>query len=126
MPELSLLEFSVYGFVTYSSLLMLIISTIKEVPATRSHSIARSIYLIPGIICSFILASSGVNVVTETVNTNNTIVNLNTTEVFTETYNTDRFFVLQNPVWVSVHFLFAAVMVIYVVNQLVSMFTRTD
>src|SRR3990172_8799142 len=101
MADISILEFGVYGLITYSSLLMLIISTIKEVPTERSGSVIRGIWLIPGILCAFILASSGINIVTS--DTTNTIINLNTTETWTETITTQ--IILQNPIWVTVHLL---------------------
>ena len=59
MADLSIIEFGVYGFIAYSGLLMLIISTIRETPQTKSQSFARAMYLIPSIICAFLLASSG-------------------------------------------------------------------
>ena len=120
MPELSVIEFAVYGFVTYSSLLMLIISTIKEVPQERSGSIMRGIWLIPGILCAFILASSGINIVLP--ESTNTIVNINTTEVWTETIANQV--VLQNPIWVTVHLLIFLVLIVYVVLQVLTLFTK--
>jgi len=122
--DISILEFIVYGLIAYSSMLMLIISTIKEVPSGKSHSIVRVMYLIPGIFCAVILAGSGVNIITEDVVTTNTIVNLNTTEVFTESFNQTRLIELQNPIWISFHFLLAAVMVVYVISQIVTLFTK--
>ena len=120
MADISILEFIVYGFITYSSLLMLIISTIKEVPTERSGSIVRGIWLIPGVITAFILASSGINIVTS--DTTNTITSVNTTEVWTETISSS--IVLQNPIWVTVHLLIFVVLIVYVVLQVLNLFTK--
>ena len=120
MADISILEFIVYGFITYSSLLMLIISTIKEVPTEKSGSVYRSIWLIPGILCAFILASSGINIVTS--DTTNTITSINTTEVWTETISSS--IVLQNPIWVTVHLLIFMVLIVYVVLQVLNLFTK--
>ena len=120
MPEISILEFGVYGLITYSSLLMLIISTIKEVPTEKSGSVYSSIWLIPGILCAFILASSGINIVTS--DTTNTITSVNTTEVWTETISSS--IVLQNPIWVTVHLLIFMVLIVYVVLQVLNLFTK--
>ena len=120
MADISILEFIVYGFITYSSLLMLIISTIKEVPTEKSGSVYRSIWLIPGILCAFILASSGINIVTS--DTTNTITSVNTTEVWTETISSS--IVLQNPIWVTVHLLIFMVLIVYVVLQVLNLFTK--
>jgi len=59
LADISIIEFGVYAFIAYSGLLMLIISTIKETPQTKSQSFTRAMYLIPSIICAFLLASSG-------------------------------------------------------------------
>jgi len=123
--DISIIEFGVYGFVAYTSILMLIISTIKEVPAEKSHSIVRAIYLIPGILCAIILASSGVNIEITDVTTTNTITAVNTSEVFTEAITSTSLIELENPIWVSFHFLLAAVLTVYVINQMLILFTKT-
>jgi hypothetical protein len=120
MADLSILEFGVYGLITYSSLLMLIISTIKEVPTERSGSVLRGIWLVPGIICAFILSSSGIIIVTSDVT--NTIVAVNTTEVWTETISSS--ISLQNPIWVTVHMLIFFVLIVYVIIQVLTLFTK--
>lgn len=125
MGDISIIEFGVYGFIAYSSILMLIISTIKEVPNKRNESIVRAIYLIPGILACIVLASSGVNIVIEDITTTNTITALNTSEVFTEAITTSTLIELQNPIWISFHFLLAAIMMIYVINQMLILFTKT-
>lgn len=124
MADISIIEFAVYGFITYTSLLMLIISTIKEVPTEKSGSIVRGIWLIPGLICAFILASSGINIITENTTTSNTITSLNTTEVWTEVVSTNSLIELQNPVWVTVHVLIFTVLLIYIILQILTLFTK--
>jgi len=125
MGDISIIEFGVYGFIAYASILMLIISTIKDVPDEKSHSIVRAIYLIPGILCAIILASSGVNIEVTDITTTNTITAVNTTEVFTEAITSSSLIELQNPVWVSFHFLLAAVLMVYVINQMLILLTKT-
>lgn len=120
MADLSIIEFGVYGLITYSGLLMLIISTIKEVPSEKSGSVFRSIWLIPSIICAFILASSGISINTSEIH--NTITNLNTTEVWTETVNNS--IVLQNPIWVTVHMMIFLILIVYVTLQILNLFTK--
>lgn len=119
MADISLVEFIVFGLIAYSSILMLIISMIIKPPAaTNKLTLIRSAYMIPGIIAAIILAGSGVNVITNDQTTTNTIVAVNQSEVFTESYNIQQQIVLQNPVWVSFHFLLAIVMSIYVIQQI--------
>ena len=109
-----------YGFITYTSLLMLIISVIKEPPTERSGAIVRGVWLMPGIICAFILASSGVVIVTSDVT--NTITAVNTTEVWTEQVSSS--ISLQNPIWVTVHMLIFFILIIYVIIQVLTLFTK--
>ena len=122
MGDISILEFGVFGFLAYTSILMLIISTIRETPFSQSQSIARVVYLVPGIVCAMILATSGVNITLETVNTVNltNATNSNST-IFIETANTTSAFILLDPVWGAVHAMIAMVMVVYVVNQILQL-----
>jgi hypothetical protein len=103
-------------------MLMLIISTIKEVPTGKSLSIIRSIYLIPGLICAAILASSGVNI--KIISSSEIMKNLNDTSTWSDTLNNQ--IVLQNPVWTTVHLLIFMVLLIYVITQILIFFTKHD
>lgn len=125
MADYSIIEFGVYAFFAYSSMLMLIISTIKEVPMTRSLSIVRAIYLIPGIICAGILSFSGRDILIRTENITNLIKDLNTTETWTETISTTTEIELQNEVWITFHFLLFVVMTVYVVAQMLILLGKT-
>lgn len=120
MSDISIIEFFVYGFITYSGLLMLIISTIKDTPSTKAGSIGRVIYLLPSAITALILAFSGESITFTTIN--NTITDLNTTSVWTEQVSTE--ILLLNPVWVTVHFLIFIVIIIYVVTQILDLLTK--
>lgn len=126
MGEISVIELIVYGFFTYSSMLMLIISIVKDPPAGKSLTIARSIYLIPGIICAAILAGSGINIVSTTVTISNTIKNLNSSEVWTEATTQSTVIALQNEIWILVHWMIFLVLVVYVLMQMLVMLTKHD
>lgn len=126
MSDISLAEFMVYGFVAYSSLLMLIISVVKEIPTTKSLSIARSIFLIPGMVAAGVLASSGVNIQVATVDTSNIIRSINTTQTWSETTQQINNIVLQNPVWQMFHILIFLVLLVYVITQMLNLFTKYD
>lgn len=120
MVDISIIEYIVYGFFAYASALMLIIQVVKEAPMERSGSIVRSIFLIPGVIASFIIASSGINIITQDIT--NTIIAINTTEVYTETIGAQ--IVLQNPIWVTFHFLIGILMIVYIMLQTLTLFTK--
>lgn len=122
MADISLAEFIVYGFVAYSSLLMLIISVVKEIPSTKIMAIARSIFLIPGMVASAVLASSGVNIQVANVATSNLIKSINTTQTWTETTSQINNIVLQSPVWQMFHMLIFLVLLAYVITQILLIF----
>ncbi len=122
MGDISIIEFGVYGFICYSSVLMLIIATIKEIPTTKALSIARAIYLIPGMISAALLAQVGPNIITNSVN--NTITALNTSEVFREVITSET--TLQNEVWAIFHYMLFLVLFIYIMTQVLILLTKVD
>lgn len=133
--DLSSIEFIIYGFVAYSSLLMLIISTVlKAELATSSQSLIKSVYILPGIVCMFIIAFANPTIILddsvvttdntsvyEVLDNTNAVVVLNST--VTETVGTTNSITLLNSVWGLVHVLFAMVMVVFVIVKIVSLLT---
>jgi len=104
---------------------MLIISAFKETPSTVSQSAVRCIWLIPSIICAYMLASAGADIylssetiTKEVLNSSDVIVTL------TET-TTDKITLLQ-PVWVTLHFLFFIVLLLYVMMNILTLFVKRD
>ena len=126
MATISILEWGVYGFIAYSSLLMLIISTIKEVPETKYSGYLRSVFMIPGIICAAILASSGVNIETNVDTTSSIIKNLNNTDTWSQSISNTTNIVLQNPIWQSVHYVIMIVLIVYVIVQILNVLTKKN
>jgi len=122
LAEISIIEFAVYAFVAYSGMLMLIISVIKEVPTTKALSIVRAIYLFPSVFAAGILAQISPTISLPSVT--NTILAVNTTEVFEETI--DASIVIQSDVWISFHVLLMLVMMIYIITQLLILLTRKE
>jgi len=113
MSEISIIEFAVYAFIAYSGMLMLIISTIREAPQTKSQSFTRAMYLIPSIVCAFLLAGMGetISVIDmeheEVHNQNNTVINIH------EHYK----ITLINPIWITVNFMFGILMTFHFIMQ---------
>ncbi len=125
MSEISIIEFIVYGLICYTGVILLIISSFKETPMTVSQSAVRVIWLIPSIICASMLASAGADIILPTevitrqvLDSNNAIVTLTETSV-------DKVTLLQ-PVWVTLHFLFFIVMLLYVLFNILALFTKRD
>lgn len=125
MSDISIIEFVVYGLICYTGIILLIISSFKETPNTVSQSAVRCIWLIPSIICASMLASAGADIIMPTevitkqvLDSNNAIVTLTETSV-------DKVTLLQ-PVWVTLHFLFFIVMLLYVLFNILALFTKRD
>lgn len=125
MSDVSILEFGIYGLICYTGIIMLIISAFKETPSTVSQSAVRCIWLIPSIICAYMLASAGADIylssetiTKEVLNSSDVIVSLTETTV-------DKITLLQ-PVWVTLHFLFFIVMLLYVMMNILTLFVKRD
>ena len=122
MADISIIEFVVYAFIAYSGMLMLIISTIREAPQTKSQSFTRAMYLIPSIVCAFLLAGMGETISImdmaheEIHNQNNTVVNI--MEHYTIT--------LINPVWITVNFMIAIIMLFHFIMQTLQLLLFRD
>lgn len=122
MSEVSIIEFIVYGIVGYSGIILLIASAFKDNPSSKSQSVIRSIWLIASIICIYMLSSAGATISFDTVES--TLVNVNTTETWTETV--DRKVTLVQPVWVTLHYLFFIMLVIYFMWNMLQLFVKRE
>lgn len=130
MLNISIIEFIVYGIFAYSSLIVLVLS-IKSPPQgrTTNTTMVRAMYMIPGIICSLLLAGSGVDIFIDSGSTeiievyNGTDDSLITNSTKTITPASIE---LQNPVWIMLHWLFAVILMLYVIIQILQMFYSRD
>lgn len=98
---------------------MLIISTIKQMPdeGLRVNTIARTIFLLPALICAPIIATSGPDIIVANVDTSNLIKSLNTTQTWTENTSQQNNIVLQKDTWLLVHMMIFFVLLMYVIRQ---------
>ena len=96
-------------------MLMLIIMGVKGLPEERSriNVLAGAVFLIPGLICAPVLATSGINI--QTSHTNDIIKDLNNTRTWSDTETTN--IVLQNPIWVGIHMMIFFVLLFYIIRQ---------
>ena len=120
MADISIIEFVVYAFIAYSGMLMLIISTIREAPQTKSQSFTRAMYLIPSIVCAFLLAGMGESVgLYEVVSSG---VEQGTSTSLTDTYTIN----LVNPIWITVNFMFGVLMTFHFIMQTLQLLLFRD
>jgi hypothetical protein len=128
LGEISIIEFIVYGLVGYSGIVLLIASAFKELPATKNLAVIRSIWIMPCIFMMYVLASAGAPIILQdSFDTTATLINTNTTEVWTETVTTNSKIVsIANPVWVTVHLLFFIMLVIYFIWNMLQLLVKRD
>lgn len=104
---------------------MLIISAFKETPSTVSQSALRVIWLIPSIICAYMLASAGADIYLSTETTIDQVLDSNNAPVSLTDVTTDKITLL-NPVWITLHFLFFIVMLLYVMINILTLFMKRN
>ena len=85
---------------------------------SRVNTLARAVFLMPGLICAPVLATSGPDIQIATIDTSNLIKSINTTQTWTETTTQVHNIVLQNPIWLTVHMMIFFVLFVYIVRQL--------
>jgi len=117
----SIIEMAIYAIVAYTGILGIVISAFRGNPLKSMEDSSRAMWLIPSIICAYLLASMGVEVTLEDSVVTSTTVNLNSTETWQETVQTSSSFNLENPVWVLLHQLFFVIMLIYVILSVLKM-----
>ena len=122
MADTSIIEFAVYGLIAYSSFIMLLTSISKEIPQEKGYAVMRCVFLMPGLICAGILASSGVNIQTNVDSTNSIIKDLNNTQTWSTSLTNTTNIVLQNPIWQTVHYMLFAVFIVYIIMQIMVVF----
>ena len=117
MVDISIIEFAVYALIGYSGLIMLIISGFTKQEETSKGRAYKVIYLIPSMFCLLLLGYLGGS----TVNLpTNTIIDLNSTTVWTEDYQ----FEIVNTAWPVMHTMFFLVMLVYVIFNVLKIFTE--
>ena len=135
--DISIIEFIVYGLGCYSGIILLIISAFRDTPNSKSQSILRSMYLSISVICAILLSGSGVDITLDSNETTTTITNnyqqvaetgaiidlVSTENVTTSGANK---ITLLNPAWISLHYLFAVVMLVYIIVQILTLFTKVS
>ena len=123
MSDVSILEFGVYALICYTGIIMLIISAFKETPSTVSQSALRVIWLIPSIICAYMLASAGADIYLSTETTVKQVLDSNNAPISLTDVTTDKITLL-NPVWITLHYLFFIVMLLYVMINILTLFMK--
>lgn len=125
MSDISIIEFAVYALVCYTGIIMLIISSFKETPMTVSQSAVRVIWLIPSMLCAFVLASAGADIYLSTEIMSDQVLDSNNA-IITLTDTTIEKITLLNPIWITMHFLFFIILLLYVVINILTLFMKRD
>jgi hypothetical protein len=125
MAEVSIIELIVYGLIGYPAVIMLIVSSFRGIEATDDQAGIKAIWILPAIICMFMLASAGglISMQTQTVNdigynvTDQSIIT-NSTTTHTTQIN------LVQPVWITLHYMFFVILLIYFIWNMLQLFTK--
>jgi len=125
MSDISIIEFAVYALICYTGIIMLIISSFKETPMTVSQSAVRVIWLIPSMLCAFVLASAGADIYLSTEIMSDQVLDSNNA-IITLTDTTIEKITLLNPIWITMHFLFFIVLLLYVITNVLTLFLKRD
>ena len=125
MSDISIIEFAVYALVCYTGIIMLIISSFKETPMTVSQSAVRVIWLIPSMLCAFVLASAGADIYLSTEIMSDQVLDSDNA-IITLTDTTIEKITLLNPIWITMHFLFFIILLLYVVINILTLFMKRD
>lgn len=120
MVDISIVELGVYMLIAYSGMLMLIISTIRETPTTKSQSFSRAVYLLPSIICAFLIAGSG-----EVIGVYDVVSSGTESGAFTS-LSEIKTITLINPVWVLVNFMIGIMMLFHFIMQTLQLLLFRD
>jgi len=104
---------------------MLIISSFKETPMTVSQSAVRVIWLIPSMLCAFVLASAGADIYLSTEIMSDQVLDSDNA-IITLTDTTIEKITLLNPIWITMHFLFFIILLLYVVINILTLFMKRD
>lgn len=85
---------------------------------SRINTLARCVFLLPGLIVAPVLATSGPDIQLATIDTSAVTRSINTTQVWQENTTQVNNIVLQNPVWLTVHMMIFFVLLMYIIRQL--------
>lgn len=118
--DVSLVEFIVYAIICYTGLIGLIFSAFKHGEAVQKDSL-RNIWLLPSIICAYVLSNMNGSIFLDTGTTTSINTNLNTTETWSETITHASTFTLVDPIWVAVHSMIMIIMIVYVVVNIITL-----
>lgn len=126
MSEVSIIELIVYGLIGYPAIILLIASSFKEETGNNKISVVKAVWIIVPIITMYMLASAGAVITLDHDVTTATLINTNTTEVWTETVIQDKTITLINPVWITLHWLMFTVLVLYFMWNMLRLFTQRE
>lgn len=127
MVDVSFLELGIPLFLELMSISMLIISSIRPLPNTSSESIARAIWLIPGMISAAMIMQMGPKFTGITTLTNSTTIAPNGTGIFNATViEQNQITIINLPWWWEIHFMIFMILMFYVFWQMINLLTKSD
>ncbi len=126
MADLSIIEYLSYGLIGYTGVIILMISVLLNPPTSKSLAGARSIWLMPSVICLSVLMFASGTITLETNSSSFSTTSNATSEVWTETGTQTISYTLVDPVWALIHMSMFLILIIYIIVQVLQILTKPE
>jgi hypothetical protein len=125
MAEISIIELIVYSVICYTGVIGLIISAFRSPGSSKEKGTISVIWLIPSLLASYMMASAGGIISTETVVISNIGYNVTDQTIISNSTTTHTGYIqLVQPVWVTLHYLLFVVLLIYIIWHMLNLLIK--
>lgn len=127
MVEYSIIELIVYGAIGYFGIILMMSSILANPPTNRSLAGARSLFLMPSVVCLSLLMFSDGGVTLDTLETDYTEYNGTDDSIISYSNSTEtRTYTLVNPFWGTIHFGFFIIEIVYILMQVLNILFKPE
>ena len=117
----SIIEFVVYGLITYGTLLFMIYSSMNKIEIKKDYSAMRISFVVPALILSLVLSTMSPEIIlfeeTEIISSD---ASTDITKIKTSVIN------LQNPVWGMIHYSLSIIFLFYIILNVLGLLFKKD
>lgn len=116
-----------YGIIGYTGIILMMVSILTNPPTNRSFAGARSLFLMPSVLCLSLLMFSDGGITLDVLETDNTLYNGTDDSIISYSNSTEtRSYTLINPFWGSVHFGFFILEIVYILMQVLNILFKPE
>ena len=113
----SIIEFAVYGIITYGTFLFMIYSSMNKIEIKKDYSAMRMAFVVPAFILSLVLSGMTPEIILFE-ETEYTIGNVTDGTITTSIIN------LQNPVWSVIHYALSMIFLFYIILNILGLLKK--